>query len=69
MASEEEELFARIAELDASIGKEADALSRAESKHESADLWARIRTMLAERRELYTSFDGLRLTSSGARRH
>jgi hypothetical protein len=36
---------------------DADALSRAESKHESTDLWARMRLRLSERRELCARFD------------
>jgi hypothetical protein len=61
MTDEEDALFVRIEARDSSISRDAQALSHAESKHLSADLWARIRLQLAERRELYALLDGHRL--------
>ena len=54
----EVELLALIKELDSAIARDTDALSRAESKHASSDLWARIHRKMAARRELRDRLPG-----------
>jgi len=54
----EVELLAQIEELDSAISRDMDALSQAESKHTSADLWTSIRVKMAERRELRDRLPG-----------
>jgi hypothetical protein len=48
----EVELLTQIEELDSAISRDMDALSRAESKHASAHLWARIHRKTTARLEL-----------------
>jgi hypothetical protein len=51
-------LLEQIEELDSTISRDIDALSRAESKHASADLWTRIHRKMAARRELCAQLPG-----------
>jgi hypothetical protein len=51
-------LLKEIEELDSAIARDMDALSRAESKHASSDLWARIDRKIAARRELRERLPG-----------
>ena len=52
MTNKAEWLLEQIEELDSAISRDVDALSQAESKHASADLWARIHRKTAARLEL-----------------
>ena len=51
-------LLEQIDDLDSTIGRDMDALSRAESKQASANLWARIHRKRAARSELCEQLPG-----------
>jgi hypothetical protein len=58
VSPEKQELLSRIEAVDTAIGRDLDALAQASTKHESADLWTRIRLHMAERRELQGEISG-----------
>jgi hypothetical protein len=54
----EVELLAQIEELDSAISHNMDVLSRGESRHASANLWAGIQRKMVKRRELCDRLPG-----------